>query len=276
MSEPKYVDMLDEDKPIANQKFACLSFVSPEKIIKQKDLFYFECFLKQWNLTENMQVYMNFLNFVAYKYKLKFNDLYNDFQEFAEEEKEKLDEASIEASYKTFVDQNETDIEKAFSIKHNFQTSVRGLKVRGVFPSKEEAELRCKILREIDPNHDVYVGPVGLWLPWHPEPYKTESVEYQEEELNQLMFHKKNNEEQAKNEFEKRVLESKQKAINDNVSKAKKFGLKLTQTLDENGQLVSIKDTNTQERALLSKSLTTPSDIATELFEGDNIVINKN
>ena len=30
-----YVDVLDEDKPIAGQKFACVSFISPEKIIKQ-------------------------------------------------------------------------------------------------------------------------------------------------------------------------------------------------------------------------------------------------
>ena len=32
---PKYADLLEEDKPIAGQKFVCLSFVSPEKIIKQ-------------------------------------------------------------------------------------------------------------------------------------------------------------------------------------------------------------------------------------------------
>ena len=31
---PKYIDMLEEDKPIANQKFACISFVSPEKNTK--------------------------------------------------------------------------------------------------------------------------------------------------------------------------------------------------------------------------------------------------
>jgi len=29
---PKYVDLLEEDKPIAGQKFVCISFVSPEKI----------------------------------------------------------------------------------------------------------------------------------------------------------------------------------------------------------------------------------------------------
>ena len=31
------VDLLDEDRPIAEQKFVCLSFVSPEKIIKQRE-----------------------------------------------------------------------------------------------------------------------------------------------------------------------------------------------------------------------------------------------
>ena len=30
---PKYVDLLEEDKPVAGQKFVCMSFVSPEKII---------------------------------------------------------------------------------------------------------------------------------------------------------------------------------------------------------------------------------------------------
>ena len=33
------VDLLDEDKPIAEQKFVCLSFVSPEKEIKRKEIF---------------------------------------------------------------------------------------------------------------------------------------------------------------------------------------------------------------------------------------------
>ena len=47
------------------------------------------------------------------------------------------------------------------------------------------------MLREIDPNHDVYVGPVGLWMPWEPEAYKTGRVEYVEDELNKLMHEKK-------------------------------------------------------------------------------------
>ena len=43
-SSPVYVDLLDEDKPIAGQKFVCLSFISPENIIKDKNLFYFNKF----------------------------------------------------------------------------------------------------------------------------------------------------------------------------------------------------------------------------------------
>ena len=34
---PKYVDVLEEDKPIAGQKYACVSFLSPEKILKKKE-----------------------------------------------------------------------------------------------------------------------------------------------------------------------------------------------------------------------------------------------
>ena len=36
-----YVDLLEEDKPISGQKFVCVSFVSPENILKQKNHFFF-------------------------------------------------------------------------------------------------------------------------------------------------------------------------------------------------------------------------------------------
>ena len=41
---PKYIDLLEEDKPLSGQKFACVSFVSPESIIKQKEMYYFDRF----------------------------------------------------------------------------------------------------------------------------------------------------------------------------------------------------------------------------------------
>ena len=35
---PKYIDLCDEDEPIAGQKFTCISFVSPEKILKKREI----------------------------------------------------------------------------------------------------------------------------------------------------------------------------------------------------------------------------------------------
>ena len=33
-NNPKYVDVLSEDKPLNGQNFVCLSFISPEKTIE--------------------------------------------------------------------------------------------------------------------------------------------------------------------------------------------------------------------------------------------------
>ena len=129
---------------------------------------------------------MEFLNFVSYKYKIKTEDLMQDFQEYAKEEKDKLKETLIEEDYKTFLDEHEDRLSLEFNKKNNFQTSVRGIKSRGNFATQEEAEMRCKKLREIDPNHDIFVGPVGMWIPWDPDAYKTGRLEFMEEELNQL------------------------------------------------------------------------------------------
>ena len=274
----KLVDLLEEDKPIAGQKFVCVSFVSPDKILKNKQLYYFQEFLKSWDFNKSMEKSLLFLNFLSFKYKLNFEEISEDFREFVKEEKDKLIQSSIEDDFKTYLDQNEENLENRFNTQYNFQTSVRGIKVRGVYPTLEEAELRCKMLREVDPNHDVYVGPVGLWMPWDPDAYKTGRVEYMEDELNQLMHEKTKNETFAKNAFEQRLKESKQKAIEENIRNAEKTGSTLTQSIDEDGNLVSINNVNTQEKTLIEKSNgdeISVADIRAELFEGDNIVVGK-
>ena len=272
---PKYVDLLEEDKPIAGQKFACISFCSPEKILKEKQVFLFEEFLKGWDFSKSMEKFVQFLNFVSYKYNISFDDVSNDFKEFVKEERETLVKSSMDDDYKTFIDKNEDELQKKFDIAHNFQTNTRGLKIRGSYPSQEEAELRCKLLREADPNHDVYVGPIGMWMPWDPEAYKTGRVEYMEDELNQLMSEKTKNEANAKNAFEQRVKETKQKAIDENIKAAEKSGNTLTQTIDEKGNLVGVNSANTQESALREQDNISTADICMELFEGENIVSGK-
>ena len=275
-SNPKYVDLLEEDKPIAGQKFVCVSFVSPEKIVKMKEIFFFEEFIKKWEFSKSMEKFVQFLSFISYKYKVSFDDITKDYQEFVKDEQEILTKGGMDDDYKSFVDQNEEEMENAFNVKYNFQTSTRGLKIRGVYPTIEEAELRCKMLREIDPSHDVFVGPVGLWMPWDPEAYKTGRVEYIEDELNQLMHEKTKNESFAKSAFDQRVKETKQKAIAENIKLAEKTGATLTQNVDEDGNLVGLSNMNTQESALTKDSETiSAADIRAELFEGENIVVGK-
>lgn len=239
---PKYVDLCDEDQPIAGQKFVCVSFISPEKIIKTRENFLFENFVKQWDLSKSMEKFGDFINFVSYKYKLNVENVIADFNEFTKEEETKLKSYMIDDDYAMFIDKNEERLDENFNKNHEFQTSVRGLKVRGVFQTQEEAEMKCKSLRENDPNHDIFVGPVGLWIPFHPDAYKTGKIEFMEEELNQLHHEKVKNETKAKQEFDQRIKDAKRKAIEENIKLAEKSGNVLTQTIDEEGNLLGVKD----------------------------------
>jgi len=239
---PKYIDLCDEDQPIAGQKFACLSFVSPEKILKKREVYLFDQFIKRWDFSKSMERYFEFIHFIAYKYSLKVDTLISDFNEFVKEESSKLQKSGIEDDFKNFMDKEEDKLSEKFNKEHAFQTSVRGLKIRGVYGTQDEAENKSKQLREQDPSHDIFVGPVGTWLPWDPDAYKTGRVEHMEEELNALHQEKLKNEELAKKEFEERVRETKKQAIRENIEKAQKSGNVLTQTIDEEGNLSGVTE----------------------------------
>ena len=251
-----YVDLLEEDKPIAQQKFVCVSFISPENIIQQKEHFLFDKFVKSWDLFKSMQKYAQFTAFLAYKYNLNTDQITEDLNDFCKEESVALSNETVLDDYKNFLDKHLEVLETEYNKQNSFQTNVRGIKIRGVFPSQEEAEIRAKMLRENDPHFDVYVGPVGLWMPWEPDAYKTGKVEFLEPQLNDLMHKKQENEASAKEYFDKRVRESKRKAIEENVRKARENGNKLMQSIDENDNLVNTK---------------TVEDLQNTLFEVENI-----
>ena len=266
---PNYVDVLDEDKPVAGQKFVCISFISPENILQEKKEFFFNEFLKQWDMAKSLEKFTQFMNFIAFKYKLSEETINSDLEEFVKSEKDNLFTLSLHDEFKTFIDKCEDRLQESFDKQHEFQTSTRGIKVRGSYPTQGEAELRAKMLREIDPSHDVFVGPVGLWMPFDPEAYKTGRVEYLEDELNQLMHEKNKNEAKAKEQFDERVKEAKIKAIDENKKKAQETGNKLTQTIDDEGNLINIRDTNTFG---FSNETVSSADIRKELFDSGNVV----
>lgn len=280
-SIPKLVDLLDVNKPVAGQSHVIMSFLSPEKILKQKEIFFFEEFLKKWDFNKSMEKYVQFLNFLSYKYNLRFDDLTKDFTEFVEEEKANLVQSDMSDEYKTFLDKNEDALEKSFMEKNSFQTCVRGIKIHRTSASLEEAQINAQAIRDEDPIHCVLVGEVGVWLPWDPEAYKTGRVEYMEPELNALMHEKVKNETNAKLAHEQRVKEAKKKAIEENMKNAEKYGNLLTQTVDKDGNLISVNNLNTQENILLEEKAgntdeVTIEDIQREMFEGENVVMDKN
>ena len=246
---PNYVDLLNEYPVIPSQIYGCYSFVSPERIIKQKEMFLFEKFVKQWDFTKSVSQFSDFLQFVSFKYNLKVETLLEDFKQFVQEEENVLKSNDVTGDFATFIDKNEETLNNAFQKEHGFQTSVRGFVNMGNFATIDEAESYAKKIRESIPHHDILVGRNFVWTPLDPDAYKTGRIEFMEEELNQLHHEKLKNEQKAKEDFDKRVFESKKKAIEKNIELAKKSGNVLTQTMDENGNLVGVREkVNFEER----------------------------
>ena len=174
-------DFLSVDKPIPGQNFVCLSFVSPESCLKNKEVFKIQHFLKSFVTKLN----------VSHELNLEYENVCNEYNNFILSNKDKL--------------------EKDFSEENNFQTNIRGLKVRGVYDTKKEAEVRCQVLQKIDSSHNVYLAPVGYWLPWDPDPNSIQDQVYLEDELNNLVKEYKNNETQMDEYYNLQTRERAQK-----------------------------------------------------------------
>ena len=216
------------------------------------------------------------MNFISYKYKIDIDDLQSNFNEFCSDEKSELFDTTLEDNYKNYIDVNEEQLLQNFNELYDFKTSVRGVKIRGSFSSQQEAEIKAKQLRDNDKDHDVYVGQVGLWLPFHPQAYKTGKVDYLNNELNELMNYKKDNDDVNKEKFDNRVKETKIKAINENIEKAKKNNNKLMQSIDENGNLINADRMDVPGKNLLYGNKTDDpavEDLRNELFNSDNVII---
>lgn len=270
-NNPKYVDLLDEDKELSGQKYVCVSFVSPEQIIKQKNMFLFEKFLKYFEFEKSVKKFHQFLNYISYKYDFNFEELMKEFSSFIDEEKNNLLDSTIEDDYKTFLERQEDKLMKEFNQQHAFQTNTRGIKIRGSFPTEDEANLRAQMLNEKDKSHNIYVGEVGKWIPFNPDAFKTGKVVYAEEELNAIMANKEQKEMIEKVDFDERIHTAKKEAIEHNKDMAKKTGNKLTQNMTEDGDLVdNMPDRSSLLSANLKNEVLEASNISTSSFKTDN------
>jgi len=150
-------DYLDIDPPINGQNYVCLSFVSPEDIIEDRHAFNVSKFLQSICKSQDMEF------------------------------------DKVMSQYKDFTYKHEDSLQKEYDERNEFKTSVRGIKVRGVYQSKQEAEMRAGKLHKSDSNFHVFVGQVGYWLPWNPCADKIEDETFADSQLNDLMTKYKEN-----------------------------------------------------------------------------------
>lgn len=188
------IDYLEEDPEIPTQRYCVISFLSPEKVLKQKSEFMNEKFLEWLDLDWKVKGMENYIAFLSKKYNLKLEDLFKDLEDFRKVHHAEIKKTDIHEQYQVFLLKNEKDLETEFSEKVEFRTNVRGVKVRRVFGNLEECQHYAKVLQKRYPKDNLYVGKVGMWLPWDPSEHMMPEVEYAEQELNELMRKYKENE----------------------------------------------------------------------------------
>ena len=119
------------------------------------------------------------------------------------------------------------------------KTSTSGIKIRGVFDKIDEAQNFAKKLQSYDTLHNIYVGEMGKWLAFNPDPNSKAAgdPEYANEELNKIMkAHMESSEkskilhEQYKN---KQAKENIEESISTTINNKKEVEEKLLSVSDE-------------------------------------------
>jgi hypothetical protein len=188
------IDYLDEDPEIPNQRYCIISFLSPEKVIQQKNEFYFQEFVSWMDYQWKVKGLEHFMAFLSKKYTLKVEDLMKDAEEFVKVRNEEVKATDVHEEYQVFLLKQEKELQEAYDSKVNFRTNIRGVKVRRCFPTVEETQMFAKVLQRKYPKDNLFIGKVGCWLPWDPSEHLMPEVEYAERELNELMRKYKENE----------------------------------------------------------------------------------
>lgn len=191
----KDFDYLDEDKPIRGQNYVLLSFLSPEDVLVNKEAFYFTRFLNQFG--KDMTTLFDGLRAKFPESKDMIDTIHNNHKYLS-------DPIEMNEQYKFFKSVNSSEIEADFHRDNNFQTSIRGIKVRGTFDTIDEAKSRSEFLKKIDNKFDIFIGQVGCWCPWSPNPNDLQDQEFGETQLNTLMKKYKENMDNKDEVFEER------------------------------------------------------------------------
>lgn len=95
----------------------------------------------------------------------------------------------------------------------NQKCDVWGLKVRGVTESLESAKALTAKIMKMDNDFDIYTVSVGKFFPLAVEPYDVQNVEYENEQLNNLVKKYMENKESANEHWHQRKSEMMKDAL---------------------------------------------------------------
>ena len=185
------IDCLDEDKPIANQKYVLMSFISPEGIMNCK---------------------------------------------------------------------------------------TRGVKVRGVYATEDEAKNACNKLKSKDKNFDIFVGEVGKWLPWDPSLKQVNEVKFRNDRLDKLMQKMHKSEMENLNELvgrKKEMLEKDKGAHKSRIKDAIKENIEKMDVEDEPEEVIDTKQKSTHDGSQVRNRLKKLLEDREKTKKDDKIVAEK-
>lgn len=191
----KEKDFLEQDDPIRNQNYCCLSFISPEDVLIDKEAYMFSKFTEKFSKD---------LGFLLENLKLKYKDDTQMIDSIKDNHSYLFNEKEMNEQYKFYKDTNNDELEDDFHRLQDFKTTIRGLKVRGVYNTVDEAKHRCEQLKKKDKNFNIYITEVGAWVPFSPNPDLIKDQEWAETQLNTLMMKYNKNKEDKDLLFEQR------------------------------------------------------------------------
>ena len=224
-------DFLDEDTEIPGQRYVLLSFLSPEKVLDKKEVYFFKKFVESYEVDWKVKNLEKFLvetvknvndeldekarelekndlfdsAAICRKNRLSIDNVIANYTQFIKTNQASITKTTIGEAYDEFMFANRSKLEEEFYALNDFHTSMRGVKVRGVYGNSNEAELKAKKLQTKDKYHNIYMGEIGKWTPWDPNPNDVKDQEYNNEQLNTLMKKYKENEDSREKFFEERT-----------------------------------------------------------------------
>ena len=157
VAKEEKIDYLEVDEHIPGQDWVCMSFVDPDDMIESKESFKVAKFLQSVCKDKDM-----------------------DFKR-------------VQEQYKDFTYKFQDELQRDYDEQCGFKTNIRGLKIRGTYSTRDEADRRAKKLQTLDSDFNVFVGQVGYWLPFNPCADKIEDEHFINSQLNDMMEKYKEN-----------------------------------------------------------------------------------